>query len=94
MRTTYDTGHRDDTDTLLTRFDGRIGAWDALAYSALVAMDYAEMLDTCAEAPLSRPVGQGLRELYEKYRELRAAILANDSALRDKAYPQRNGGAE
>ena len=94
MRTTYGNGHTDDADTLLRRFDGRIGAWDALAYSALVSMDFAEMQNSCAEPPLTRQVAQGLRELYEDFRELRAAILANDTALRDKAYPQRNGGAE
>jgi hypothetical protein len=91
MKTTWGSGSRDDTDALLRRFDGRIGAWDALAYSALVAMDYAEMADTTAEAPLTREVAQGLRELYLDYQDFRAAIAANDDELRAIAYPKQDG---
>ena len=94
MRTTYDTGSQQDTETLLTRFDGRIGAWDALAYSALVAMDYAEMQGSTAEAPLNRRVAQGLRELYLDFQELRAVLLANDQRLRAEAYPEHSGARE
>ncbi len=91
MKTTWASGTRDDTDALLRRFDGRIGAWDALAYSALVSMDLAEMHNGIAEAPLNREVAQGLRELYLDYQDFRAAIAANDDELRAIAYPRQEG---
>ena len=94
MITTYDSGYKDHPEELLQRFGARLAIFELAANATLISVDLAEIHDSIADPRIDTELARAIQELHSDYRQMRKAIEEFVRELRDRAYPQRNGGAE